>query len=524
MKRTLFQTIIKESIEEGGNAVPSAQPVRGDLAGEIAKDVINAVSSTFNCEAEPAGSTGKKGREMTSGDIDILIGLPWERNEEVAKWVKENFPNCGMAVQPGFKQISFGYQYDEDGTPKVAQVDLMFTSNINWRRWSAYSPSPYESKFKGLVQTVLLKLIARSKPIDKEKFPDEFYTAEDYGGGYEGMVKSHWRYMWDAEIGLVIVHRTNEGKKRPIKSYTIKEDTIVVTSNPDEAMKLIFGPEATLDDMKSPETMVAFLFSGKYEYATPELLQRIHDGVMANKEMEKVPGALENFEALWNEYAGKEEPQGEPAYSSSISERLETLKLNLSDIRRIAKSLIRENVNNEMDAYHGTSANFDRFDPNFMGSGEGAQMYGWGIYVTTNQQTGEHYADVAAGTNGKDEKYLYAVDIPDDNGKNYLNIEGNSPQTYDAIASGLMKLRPDAKDNIEDCLNYCKENNTLMWLFQSQCDYAFGLKELSELLNKIGYDGVKVPVKYREAGLGEEGYNYTIFDANKVKIVNKNRL
>lgn len=32
MKRTLFQTIIKESIQEGGNAVPSAQPVRGDLA------------------------------------------------------------------------------------------------------------------------------------------------------------------------------------------------------------------------------------------------------------------------------------------------------------------------------------------------------------------------------------------------------------------------------------------------------------------------------------------------------------
>ena len=34
MKRTLFQTIIKESIQEGGNAVPSTQPVRGDLAGK----------------------------------------------------------------------------------------------------------------------------------------------------------------------------------------------------------------------------------------------------------------------------------------------------------------------------------------------------------------------------------------------------------------------------------------------------------------------------------------------------------
>ena len=321
MKRTLFQSIVKESIQEGGNAVPSAEPVRGDLAGEIAKDVIKSVSSTFGCNAEPAGSTGKKGRDMTSGDIDILLDLPWEKSEEVAQWVKQSFPNCEMAVQPGFKQISFGYPYDEDGVQKVAQVDLMFTANLAWRRWSAYSPSPYESKFKGLVQTVLLKLVARSKPIDKEKFPDEFYTAQDYNGAYDGELKSHWRYMWDAEIGYVIVHRSNEGKTRPIKTYTIKEDTILVTKDINEALKLILGPGATTEDIKSPETLVKFLFSGRYEYADPETLQRIHDGVIANKEMEKVPGAIENFEALWNEYAGKEEePQGEPAYSQAIQE------------------------------------------------------------------------------------------------------------------------------------------------------------------------------------------------------------
>lgn len=318
--RTLFQRIINEAIAEGGNAVPSAEPVRGDLAGEIAKDVIDTVSRSFGCTCEPAGSTGKKGREMTSGDIDILVDMPWDRNEEVAQWLKQTFPHSEMAVQPGFKQISFGYQYSEEGIPKVAQVDLMFTANMAWRRWSAYSPSPYESKFKGLVQTVLLKLIARSKPIDKEKFPDEFYTAQDYNGTYEGQLKSHWRYMWDAELGYVIVHRSNVGKTRPVKTYTVKEDTILVTKDIDEALKLMLGPEATTEDIKSPETLVKFLFSGKYAYADPERLQRLHDGVVMNKEMEKVPGAIENFEALWNEYAGKEEPQGEPAYSSAIQE------------------------------------------------------------------------------------------------------------------------------------------------------------------------------------------------------------
>ena len=84
MKRTLFQSIIRESIQEGGNAVPSAQDVRGDLAGEIAEDVIQAVTKAFGCNAEPAGSTGKKGREMYSGDIDILMDMPWE-DENVEK-------------------------------------------------------------------------------------------------------------------------------------------------------------------------------------------------------------------------------------------------------------------------------------------------------------------------------------------------------------------------------------------------------------------------------------------------------
>jgi hypothetical protein len=65
MKRTLFQSIVKESIDEGGNAVPSAQPSRGDLAGEIAKGVTNEVSSTFNREEEPAYSTSLSERLET---------------------------------------------------------------------------------------------------------------------------------------------------------------------------------------------------------------------------------------------------------------------------------------------------------------------------------------------------------------------------------------------------------------------------------------------------------------------------
>jgi len=220
--------------------------------------------------------------------------------------------------------------------------------------------------------------------------------------------------------------------------------------------------------------------------------------------------------------------EDEPTYSTSLSERLETLKLNLSDVRRIAKSLIRENVSNELNAFHGTTANFDKFDPNFIGKGQGAQFYGSGVYVTTSRETGEGYARLVSDNNGAPDKYVYTVDIPDDNGNNYLNIIGNTPELYDKIANGFKKLRPDIADSIDYCFQYCKENDTLMWLFQSSCEYELNLKEISEMLMSLGFDGIKVPVTFSgpggDAGIGREGYNYTIFDANKVKIIRKDRL
>ena len=45
--------------------------------------------------------------------------------------------------------------------------------------------------------------------------------------------------------------------------------------------------------------------------------------------------------------------------------------------------------------YHGTAADFDRFDHSHMGEGEGNQSFGWGTYVTEDKGIGKYYADVA---------------------------------------------------------------------------------------------------------------------------------
>lgn len=49
--------------------------------------------------------------------------------------------------------------------------------------------------------------------------------------------------------------------------------------------------------------------------------------------------------------------------------------------------------------YHGGPHIFDRFSLEKIGTGEGAQAYGWGLYFASNKAIAEHYRNVLAGKN-----------------------------------------------------------------------------------------------------------------------------
>src|SRR6185369_2031340 len=44
-------------------------------------------------------------------------------------------------------------------------------------------------------------------------------------------------------------------------------------------------------------------------------------------------------------------------------------------------------------AYHGSPHTFDKFSTSAMGTGEGAQAYGWGLYFAGNKEVAEYYRD-----------------------------------------------------------------------------------------------------------------------------------
>lgn len=260
--------------------------------------------------------------------------------------------------------------------------------------------------------------------------------------------------------------------------------------------------------------------------------------------------------------------------------------------------------------YHGSGADFDKFDMNFISTGEGAQAYGWGVYVTTNKDTGVNYANVAGNNQGigyaqhsldeltlaedylnkypteedflkatgafitdeerasstEDElkefdkyvaeqkklyaknrkeaelivnrprtRHLYTVEIPDDNGENYLHWDETLTRAQSRkIINGIIdrygdKLKEDYGDDYKSELRSAfgtdvfgsQVEGSLNYLLGNEFDYATGVDHGAErnakFLNSLGIVGMQVPIDYN-GGQRYSGSNYVIYDVNDARI------
>ena len=93
------------------------------------------------------------------------------------------------------------------------------------------------------------------------------------------------------------------------------------------------------------------------------------------------------------------------AASKITQELIDRLKLNglASNVTQLTtqeidtklKELgISDDVRKQVIAYHGSPYFFDRFTTNAMGTGEGAQAFGWGLYFTDIENIARNYADI----------------------------------------------------------------------------------------------------------------------------------
>lgn len=100
-------------------------------------------------------------------------------------------------------------------------------------------------------------------------------------------------------------------------------------------------------------------------------------------------------------------------------DKLDSLFAKYKDLDRQLKAVAEPGVR-FLRTYHGSQASFDKFDHSFMGSGEGAQAYGWGTYVSEVEGIAKAYAKSNNRRHqNKEVEYLY-------DGKLISSYENNS--------------------------------------------------------------------------------------------------
>ena len=231
----------------------------------------------------------------------------------------------------------------------------------------------------------------------------------------------------------------------------------------------------------------------------------------------------------------------------------------------------------EHRVYHGSGADFDHFDHSHMGEGEGAQVYGWGTYVTEVKGIGEGYA--IRSMNGssmsheelslkrneleyyidsakeklpflkgeykaeleaqiseweeqlkdyEEHNFLYTVEIPDDNGKNYLDWDENTGADLINRIRETLRKNADLKELYDGAeLNAELERLAPKTPFSETYIFLYELlgsdKAASQMLHDMGFTGIKYPADYRRGGRADGAKNYVIFNEEDAKITDRIR-
>ena len=108
-------------------------------------------------------------------------------------------------------------------------------------------------------------------------------------------------------------------------------------------------------------------------------------------------------------------------------------------------------LNMGIRAFHGSPHSFDKFSMDKIGTGEGAQAYGHGLYFAENEGVAKGYRDVLTNKNVPQGKHIEKV---------AFNIVRNAPDKADVeLAPFVRNVYPDATDSeIADALKVARSN------------------------------------------------------------------
>lgn len=170
---------------------------------------------------------------------------------------------------------------------------------------------------------------------------------------------------------------------------------------------------------------------------------------------------------------------------------------------------VQENTETEITGFHGSPSDFNDFDSSKIGAANG-NAFGWGVYLSLSIDGATRYAH-----NG----FIYNVDIPDDNGFNYIHADKKlSDSQKDKVMQKAKssKFFPQHEYKFQDLEKILRYSGSYFYHELGsilECEY----KGVSEFLSSIGIIGM----------MGDEETStpfVLVFNPSLVKIIQKHKI
>lgn len=124
---------------------------------------------------------------------------------------------------------------------------------------------------------------------------------------------------------------------------------------------------------------------------------------------------------------------------------------NENDLDKLRK---KYNYQYYQSAWHGSPHDFDTFDLGAIGTGEGNQAHGWGLYFAKDKKVSKQYKDVLSKLQGSNKSSLFKVEIPNETEllPEQYPISGYSRYVRDSLKNGLHKMSDEQLERFTSLL------------------------------------------------------------------------
>lgn len=124
---------------------------------------------------------------------------------------------------------------------------------------------------------------------------------------------------------------------------------------------------------------------------------------------------------------------------------------NEKDLDKLRK---KHNYQYYQSAWHGSPHDFDEFDLGAIGTGEGNQAHGWGLYFAKDRKVSKQYKDVLSKLQGSNKSSLFKVEIPNETEllPEQYPISGYSRYVRDSLKNGLHKMSDEQLERFTSLL------------------------------------------------------------------------